>query len=269
MLRAQVAVLVGVLLVGCGTTPSQPDEKSPADLALPPVAAVADYQLGGAYEPDSAVGVVIRDRSEKPVPGVYSICYVNAFQTQPNESDWWSGRRDLLLQRAGQPVEDEGWPGEYLFDISTKSQRKRLATIVDNWFAGCASDGFDAVEPDNLDSFTRSGGLLDHADAVAFARLLIASAHQHGLAIAQKNTAEIDGAGLGFDFAVAEECAVYDECGDYQQMYGGRVIEIEYTDNGRRAFAESCASSAGKRSILLRDRNVTPAGDPDYVSQHC
>ena len=262
-------IAAGVLIstAGCGHTRSTPQ---PTEIALPPVAGVADYQLGGAYPPRRDVEIVVRDRTDKPAADLYSVCYVNAFQTQPDAADWWSERHpNLLLTSADGPVEDPGWPGEFLFDVSTAHNRERLMRIVDGWFSKCARDGFDAIEPDNLDSFSRSNGLLTKEDAVAFAELLIESAHRHGLAIAQKNTVEIDGATLGFDFAVAEECAVFAECGDYQRMYGGRVIEIEYSDNGRKAFEQACADASGQRSILLRDRDVTPVGDSDYIFETC
>jgi hypothetical protein len=125
------------------------------------------------------------------------------------------------------------------------------------------------VEPDNLDSWTRSHGLLSADDAAAYAKLLVAAARANGLAIAQKNTTELLGAGIGFDFAVAEECAVHDECGDYLGAYGNRVLEIEYTDNGSGAYAESCASNGSKISIILRDREVVPVGTAGYHYQWC
>jgi hypothetical protein len=125
------------------------------------------------------------------------------------------------------------------------------------------------VEPDNLDSWTRSHGLLTRDDAAAYARLLVAAAHADGLAIGQKNTAELLGAGIGFDFAVVEECAVYDECGDYLHAYGNQVFEIEYTDNGAGAYRKSCASNGGKISIILRDREVVPAGTAGYHYEWC
>ncbi|MEG9226859.1 endo alpha-1,4 polygalactosaminidase [Aeromicrobium sp. Sec7.5] len=261
-----VVALLGSLLTGCAGGSGEDD------LELPPVGAVVDYQLGGPYEPADDVDVVTRDSSSVPDPDRYSICYVNGFQTQPG------GARDvlvdqhgidLLLQADGQDVIDPGWPGETLFDTSTAQNRTALAEVVGDWIRTCASDGFDAVEIDNLDSWTRSRGLLTQDDAEAFARLLVDAAHDAGLPVAQKNSAEVDGPALGFDFAVTEECAVYDECDDYTAMYGEHVIEVEYTDNGREAFDESCADAAGDRSILLRDRDVVPDDDPAYVFEHC
>ncbi len=104
---------------------------------------------------------------------------------------------------------------------------------------------------------------------MAFAKLLIRDAHQARLAIAQKNTPELSAKHLGFDFAVAEECEVYRECGAYTKTYGRRVIEIEYTDNGRQAYERACAARSGDISIMLRDRDVVPRGAAGYVHQTC
>jgi hypothetical protein len=49
--------------------------------------------------------------------------------------------------------------------VRTPAKRDALARIVDGWIAGCAAAGFRAVEFDNLDSFTRSGGAVAFADA--------------------------------------------------------------------------------------------------------
>jgi len=241
---------------------------------LPPANSVFDYQIGGVYPPAAGVDIVDRDRTAAPAPGRYTICYVNAFQTQPADNPWWQAQHGSLLLTGsdGRYVEDPDWPGERLLDVSTPDRRAELAAVIGGWIADCAARGFQAVEPDNLDSFTRSGGRLSQADAVAFARLLVESAHSHGLAIGQKNSVELAGSGhrdIGFDFAVAEECAVYDECDGYLAGYGDQVYEIEYTDNGTRAYRQACADHGDRISITLRDRDVVPAGDTGYHDEHC
>ncbi len=237
----------------------------------PPLAGVADYQIGGAYQPAAGVSIVTRDREDPPVDGVYSICYVNAFQTQPGAQEFWEGKHpDLLLRDDdGAPKIDPGWPDEIIFDISTPDRREELARIVGDWFGGCARDGYQAVEPDNLDAWTRSDDQLDADDAEAFARLIVDQAHARGLAIAQKNAAELLDRDLGFDFAVAEECEVYRECDDYVSAFDGRVIEIEYTDDDPTAFERACARRGDDISVLLRDRDVEPRGQPGHVSERC
>jgi hypothetical protein len=253
--------------------PPAPPPASPAAVRLPPAHAVFDYQIGGAYPPAAAAAIVDRDHHESPVAGRYNICYVNGFQTQPEENSWWvANHPNLLLRDGGGYVEDPDWPGERVLDVTTPAKRAAIAGVLDGWFAECARKGFQAAEPDNLDSWTRSHHLVSQADGVAMARLLVAGAHARGLAVAQKNTPELGSAGraaIGFDFAIAEECSVYAECAKYMAVYGPLVYEIEYTDNGVEAFQKACSDHGGKISILLRDRDVTPVGNPAYHNQAC
>ena len=240
---------------------------------LPPPAGRFDYQLGGSYPLTQGTQIVSRDRTDQPATGAYNICYINAYQTQPEAISWWRELYPELLLRdkSGNEVVDPDWPDEVLFDLSTKAKRSSLAAILYTWIDGCARDGFDAVEPDNLDSWTRSFGQLRKTDNVALARLLTRYAHKQGVAIAQKNTTELaaQGRAIGFDFAIAEECQVYKECDVYIKTYGPLVIEIEYTDNGINAFAASCKARKGKISIVLRDRDLTLPGDPNYTHKTC
>jgi hypothetical protein len=239
----------------------------------PPPNGRFDYQIGGDYKPLLSVKIVDRDRTAKPAPGVYNICYINAFQTQAYQDGWWKRHHaDLLLRGSnGKLIEDPGWPGEIILNTSTAADRSQLAGIENGWLNGCKSKGFDGVEPDNLDSNTRSHHLLTQSDDFDFARLLVADAHADGLAIAQKNSAEQSSLGhrIGFDFAIAEECGVYRECGNYTKAYGDEVYEIEYTDNGRAAYRKACAARGASISIILRDRDVTPRGNTHYVYQAC
>lgn len=274
-LAVVVAVVTGSLL---GVAPARAltagRASAAAKVALPPVNGRFDYQIGGAYAPRSDVRIVDRDRHSTPVHGVYSICYVNAFQSQPEEHAWWIRNHPSLLLRdkAGHEVGDPGWPGEVLLDTTTAAKRAALLRVVGSWFDGCAHKGFQAVEPDNLDSWTRSRGLLTKADDVAFARALVARGHADGLAVAQKNTVELGSAGrtkAHFDFAIAEECQVYAECGSYTSVYGRHVIEIEYSDNPLNAYTRACRARGAKISIILRDRDVVPKGDLAYRYRAC
>ncbi|HEY3608340.1 MAG TPA: endo alpha-1,4 polygalactosaminidase [Pseudonocardiaceae bacterium] len=242
---------------------------SPVAVRPPPPHARFDYQIGQSYPPPAGVRVVTRDRAAAPVPGLYNVCYLNAYQTQTDETDWWLAHHpDLLLTGVdGHHVRDPNWD-ELLLDISTPGRRTALADIVNGWIDGCERSGFNAVEPDNLDSWTRSAGLLTAADALAFARLIITHAHADGLAIAQKNAADIADQGwqAGFDFAVAEQCADYDECRSYTAAYGDEVIVIEY---GATGLAEACAGWGNTLSVVRRDLDVTAPGSAGYVYQTC
>jgi glycosyl hydrolase family 114 len=243
-------------------------------IVLPPANGRFDYQIGGAYKPLPSVKIVDRDRTSHPAPGVYNICYINAFQTQAYQDGWWEKHHPSLLLRnaKGKLVEDPGWPGEIILNTSTAADRTRLATIEDRWLKGCKTKGFNAVEPDNLDSNTRSQHLLTQAEDFKFAKLFVEDGHADGLAIAQKNDAEQSAhlrKTVHFDFAIAEECQVYNECNYYLKTYGDEVFEIEYTDNGRAAYKKACAKRGAEISIILRDRNVVPRGAKAYVYKAC
>ncbi len=225
-----------------------------------PVGPDADYQLGGDAPVPANVGIVVRDRHSHPLAGHYNVCYVNGFQTQRDEASFWRTRPHLVLRRHGHPVVDSAW-GEWLLDLRTKRKRQRLARIVGTWTNGCAARGFDAVEYDNLDSFTRSHGLLKERQALAYARLVIARAHADGLAAAQKNLAGFDGRRVGYDFAIAEECGRYRECAGYTRFYGRRVIAIEYR---RQDFDWTCAHYGASLPVVLRDLDLTPRGVHAY-----
>jgi hypothetical protein len=113
------------------------------------------------------------------------------------------------------------------------------------------------VEFDNLDSFTRSDGLITKRQAVRFARLLVGRAHRSGLAAGQKNLAGLDGTRIGYDFAVAEECGRYDECQRYVDHFGDQVLMVEYREQD---FASTCASYGPTHAVELRDLDLTPGG---------
>ncbi|MEV7415574.1 endo alpha-1,4 polygalactosaminidase [Streptomyces sp. NPDC089919] len=264
------ALGAGVLLSGGPVTPrAVAAAPAAASLSLPRGNASFDYQLGGAYKPSAAVKVLSRDRSDRPVAGAYTICYVNGFQAQPEQLKWWQRKHpDLLLRDArGRLVIDKDW-NEALLDTSTAAKRTRLASVVGAWIDGCSRHGFKAIEPDNLDSYARSKGLLTRADNVALATLLARRAHARGLAIGQKNSVELipKAKRIGFDFAVAEECGRYDECGEYVAAYGSRVFVIEYR---ARDFAKACAAWGKRLSIVQRNLDLRPRGASGYLRKAC
>jgi hypothetical protein len=247
-----------VVLAGC----SGPPGTGVPEVSAFPVGARVDYQLGGAYPPEDGVRGVVRDRTAAPVVGLWSACYVNAFQTQPGSGDW---PEDLILHdTSGARVADPEWPDEHLLDISSPSKRDQVVVIVGAWIEECAADGYSAVELDNLDSYTRSRGLLDVDDAAATARILVDRAHEAGLAVGQKNAPELAGAGLGFDYAVAEDCGRYGECDAYTDVYGAAVMDVEYTDAG---FLAACRLDG--LSTQRRDLAVSVPAAANYVSQWC
>lgn len=247
MIRRRAGALLVLIALVCTTAPAYADVPAGTDV---------DYQLGGNRSVPEHVGIVVRDREAEPAAGRYNVCYVNGFQTQPGERSFWRKHWKLVLKRQGKPVVDEAW-GEWLLDTRTNEKRRQLARLVGRWIDGCAADGFDAVEFDNLDSFTRSHRLLKRAHNLAYAERLVRVAHDAGLDAGQKNLAGYDGTGIGFDFVVAEECGRYHECDAYTDDFGDQVLAIEYR---ARDFEWTCAQVGDQLPVVLRDRDLTPTG---------
>ena len=274
--RISRGTVAAALLIGssaCTFGAAGPVESAPlpsphsqvADVPLPAPHAGFDYQIGGPYQPPAGVQVVSRDHSAPAASGLYNICYVNAFQVQPGAEKEWG---DLVLRDDdGTVVMDPDW-NEALLDSRTADKRSRIADKVGAWIDECAGKGYQAIEPDNYDSFTRSQGLLSARNAQDLVKLLSERAHGKGLAIGQKNTSELASsrAANGLDFAVAEECGQQDNCAEYTRYFGDRVIVIEYTEDGLRT---ACAKWGNTLSVVRRDRDVTPKGDSAYVRETC
>jgi hypothetical protein len=232
-----------------------------AAFAPPPADAQFDYQIGGPYPPPNGVQVVVRDWSVRPASDGYAVCYVNAFQSQPG-IDWPEA---LVLRSLG---DDPGWPGEYLIDLSTAARRRAAARFAGRMLRACARRGFDAVELDNLDSWTRLPDVpFGRRDALAYARLLSGRAHALGLAVGQKNTPQLTRReARPFDFAIAEACGRYRECDAYRRLHGDRVLAIEYR---RRDFRAACRAVGDRIAVVLRDRDVSAPGSRTYRYDAC
>ncbi|NYG58318.1 endo-alpha-1,4-polygalactosaminidase (GH114 family) [Nocardioides daedukensis] len=275
-MRGGWAAAVAMVLTLSGCAADSAPRQDPSRVLLPPVTGQFDYQLGGADD-ETDLAVVVRDASSRPVPGAYNVCYVNGFQTQPEQSATWAAdHAELLLHDgAGRLAVDPDWPDEYVLDPSSASQRAAILDIIGPTIADCAAAGFDGVEIDNLDTWTRFAdaetGVISKADAVQLARDYADLAHRHGLAIAQKNTLELAATGpeIGFDFAVVEECGAYDECAGFRDAYDAHVLQIEYADNLPRSFADLCRSRERAPLTILRDRDLVPAGQPGHVREQC
>ncbi|WP_298255185.1 endo alpha-1,4 polygalactosaminidase [uncultured Arthrobacter sp.] len=269
-----VAVLV-TALAGCSGTQEASsalsEESSTDGVAVSdafPAGARLDYQLGGAYEPATGVQVVVRDVSDPPAADLYSVCYLNGFQTQPEESASW-GADGLVLLVDGVPLADPEWPDEFLLDTSTADQRTAIAERIGVGLQECADKGYEAVELDNLDSYTRSDGLLTLPDNLELAAMLVEHSHDLGMLVGQKNAAEESATfkDVGFDFAVAEQCVEFDECADYADAYGTAVLGIEYPEES--GVEDPCTAPDRPESMVLRDRDLTKPGDRAYLYRAC
>jgi hypothetical protein len=217
------------------------------------------------------------------------------FQTQPADNQFWLNNYPelILADETNTAIEDTRWPGELLFDISTEAKRATLLSVQERWLTYCRDAGFQAVEPDNIDSYERSNGLLGLEHALAFQQQFSAAAHALGLAVAQKNVVDWvsglapDGQVLataaGFDFAIVEECQLTGECDALMALYGASgVLEVEYwydepdsssgvlvEANSRAHFELACSTRGSEVRIVLRNRDVRPSGSEGFVFELC
>lgn len=282
-MRRRVLLVCGLVLVvtACQPLPAPggaeddtAGERESQTWQLPSVPGAVDYQLGTPYEPPDGVTIVVRDSTARPAGGRYGICYVNAFQTQPDDRELWleSHPEAVLTDAAGAPIADPAWPDELVLDTRTDASRAVISEVIGQAVDRCAAAGFDAVELDNLDTGLRFDAL-SMEDNLALATELIARSHDAGLAVAQKNASELGsrGAAAGFDFAISEECAVWRECDDYRAQYGDLHIDIEYAPDlpAGVAFSDLCARQDMPQLMVLRDLLLAGPDDPDYVFERC
>lgn len=216
---------------GAGTPPA-PD--APASSANPALTPGVPWQivLDGTVHADSGTVVYELDASVGPAgvaavrdsnPDAYLVCYLSA-----GTWEQWREDADQFPEAViGEPL--PAWPDERYVDL------RELGLLEPLWEAridDCAQSGFDAVDPDNIDSYMAVTGFdLTRDDALAAFELLASLAHERGLGIAQKNAPGL-AADLvtRADFAVVEQCFEQDACWSWQPYLdaGKPVLDVEY-----------------------------------------
>lgn len=200
--------------------------------------------------------------------GYRVICYFSAGSYEPFRVDMEGFNPAALLN----PV--EGFEEERWLDI--RSSQPYLAGDIKPVMAArlqkAADLGCDAVEPDNVDAWANTNGVVSQADQLSYNRWLAASAHALGLSTGLKNDLEQIGDLLDdFDFAVNEQCYAYDECEVYlttflarnkavfNQEYGGSgggVSQTVYTTQACPYFRSNNISSLWKAGFNLDGNGV-------------
>jgi hypothetical protein len=138
----------------------------------------------------------------------------------------------------------------------------------------CRDKGFDAVEPDLVEGYGNETGFpLTARDQLRYNRMVADLAHESGLSVGLKNDLPQIPQLLGdFDFAVNEECAQYDECGQLTPFILGTLsarrrprstgafgggFRIPWAERGRE-----CRRPAPR---LTQRPNIVPATDRSRV----
>jgi hypothetical protein len=119
-------------------------------------------------------------------------------------------------------------------DIRSESAR----TILKSRIALAAEKGCAGVDPDNIDGYGNATGFpLTETHSVELITDLSNYAHSKNLSIGLKNGGLIVPRVASLvDFAITEQCQVYNECAIYAPLtaLNKTVIDIEYTGNLNR-----------------------------------
>jgi hypothetical protein len=173
------------------------------------------------------------------------ICYFSAGSWEPYRPDADAYPASVM----GGPV--DGWPDERWLDIR---QLDVLRPLIAARLDLCAEKGADGAEPDWMDNYVQDTGWdLTAEHQLAFNRMVADLAHERGLAIGLKNDlGQVAELADTFDFAVVEQCAEFDECGELVPFLdrGKPVFHAEYD----LPVSEFCAESRRLGLSSIRKR---------------
>jgi hypothetical protein len=189
----------------------------------PPATDPTVYDIDG-FDNSAATVAALHARGAKV------ICYIDV-----GTSENW--RPDYASFPAALQGSSNGWAGERWLDTSPAGpDYSTLQSIMMARFEMCASKGFDAVEPDNMDGSENSTGFsITNAQQDAYDEWVATAVHSLGMSVAQKNF-EDQSATLApyFDFVIEEQCFQYNDCNDLAPYTAANkaVLEVEYSDQG-------------------------------------
>jgi hypothetical protein len=222
----------------------------------PPVGTTWQWQIGGGTFDTTIAAQAFDIDWEQNATAVQSlhaagkkvICYVSVGSWE----DWRSDAADFPAAVIGKDY--PGWPGEKFVDIRSDV----LRSIIAKRLGICQANGFDAVEPDNMDVFEASSGFpLTRADGVDYALWLAAECHRRGMAIVQKNAASIVGSiHTSYDGALTEDCYSGGWCSNMQPYIDANqpVFACEYDSS---VFSAACAWGVPRKySFILKKQDL-------------
>lgn len=241
-MRVQRAVLAMCCL--CAFVACAAAQPTSGQRWVPGVGASWQYQLQGRVDATIDAQIYVVDLfdvdaalvDELHRAGRNAVCYVNVGAYEKWRPDAWRFPPDVIGERL------TSWRGEAWLDIRRLDV---LEPIMAARLDLCRDNGFDAVDPDNLDGFRQDTGFpLTPEHQLRFNRMIARLAHERWLAVGLKNDLEQVGELVGdFDFAVNESCVDLGECELLRPFVaaGKAVLHVEY-DLPTHAFCDVTAS---------------------------
>ncbi|MBP7845490.1 MAG: endo alpha-1,4 polygalactosaminidase [Proteobacteria bacterium] len=211
----------------------------------PSVKSSFQYQLSGSLKNYSA-NVVFLDLFETSSSQISSLksqgkkvfCYFSAGTSE----SWREDYNRIPNSIKGNSLED--WPGERWLNTKDSATLNLAKSRLDK----AVSKKCDGVDPDNVDAYDNDTGFsISKNDSKSFLQKLATEAHNRGLLIGLKNSAEIASSLSGtMDWVVAEECFKYGECGSYASFISKNkpVFIVEYSTSQKSAWCSSAKSQS-------------------------
>ena len=189
---------------------------------------LADYPVDTSFEAE-AYDVDLFETPDATISELHSlgrvvICYFSAGSWESFRPDAGSFPESVKGGPLDPPFADELW-----LDIRAPQVRALMQARLDL----AAARGCDAVEPDNVDGYQNDSGFpLSARDQLDFNRFLASEAHARGLSVGLKNDVDqLAELAPDFDWALNEECFLYDECDAYASTFLAQnkaVFHAEY-----------------------------------------
>ena len=207
-------------------------------------------QLSGKIDTNHHVDIYdidLFDSSKKLIDALHKkgkkvICYFSAGSYE----NWREDKDEFPENTLGKKL--NGWAGERWLDIRNVNLRK----IMSNRIALAKEKGCDGIDPDNVDGYTNNTGFqLTSENQLDYNIFLANEAHKLGLSVGLKNDIDqINSLVNYFDFAVNEECHVYNECRTLLPFldHSKPVLNIEY--------AESLSDAKEKSDDICRNNSI-------------
>jgi hypothetical protein len=229
------------------------------------------WQLQGKLEIGRDIRVVGADLYETPKrdvtawrdAGLFPICYINVGAAEA----WRDDFKDFPSRVIGNAY--WGWPDEYWLDIT---QFEQFSDVMIARLDLCRDKGFLAVEPDNIDAFEAdltnkpTGFDITRSDQLRYVNWLISQAHARGLAIGQKNAADlVPDLADQMDFALLESADRLGFMAEFDPYVAHLkpVFAVEYLEEG--ATAKTLCPNAKNHGF----QGVIAQIDLDRAPQNC
>ena len=136
------------------------------------------------------------------------ICYIDAgvYETYREDAPAFQALSPQIWGNA-----DGDWPDSFWLDIRRISE---LEPIMKARMQECKTEGFDAIEPDEIDGWENDTGFpLTYQDQLNYNKALARWAHELGMSIGQKgDIIQTRDLVNDFDWTLNEQCFEFDEC---------------------------------------------------------